>query len=72
MLLTLPNLPESIGAARVPMARVTLLKADIIPICSVVAENFNLKNKLKRGTMNPAPKPIRAVGIINLIIVQRL
>jgi len=70
MLFTLPHLLESAGATRVPTPSVTLLKAEIMPICSVVAENFRLKNKVKRGTMNPAPKPMRAVGIINLSIVQ--
>jgi len=70
MLLTLPNLFDNTGATRVPMPNVTLLKAEIMPICSVLAKNFSLKNRLKRGTMNPAPKPMKAVGIINLSIIR--
>ena len=68
MLLTLPNLLDSNGAASIPMPNVTLPRADITPICPVVALNLNLKNKLKSGTIKPAPKPMRAVGIINLTI----
>lgn len=72
MLLTLPNLFDNAGATRVPMPSVTLLKAEIMPICSIVAENFSLKNMLKSGTINPAPKPMSPVGIINLSIVRWL
>jgi len=69
ILLTLPNLFDNAGAASVPMPRVILLREEMRPICSSEAENFRLKNRLKSGTINPAPKPIIAVGIINLSIV---
>ncbi len=72
MLLTLPNLLDNIGARRVPMPSVTLPKAEIMPICSVVAENLSLKNMLKSGTMNPAPKPMIPVGMVSLSMVTWL
>ena len=68
-LLTLPSFFAKAGAARVPMPSVTLLKEEIMPICSNVAKNFSLRNRFRSGTINPAPKPTMPVGIMNLSIV---
>src|SRR5208337_2528920 len=70
--LTLVILFDKAGVTSVAMPSVILPRDEMTPTCSGPALYLCLKNGLTSGMTKPAPRPVSAVGIMNLIIVFEL